>query len=69
VILVVCNVHSIELIKLLENLKGYYGPTVRIYLCIGGDNLVATPTITAESSAQDDRNGRPYQLYRHSFGP
>jgi hypothetical protein len=42
VILVNCNVHSIELIELLKNLKGYYGPTVRIYLCGGGDNLVAT---------------------------
>jgi hypothetical protein len=69
VILVNCNVHSIELIELLENLKGSYGPTVRIYLRGGGDNLVATATITAESSALDVRNGRHPQLYRPLFGP
>jgi len=69
VILVNCNVHSIELIELLENLKGYYGPTVRIYLRGGGDSPVATATITAESSAQDVRNRRHSQLYRPLFGP
>jgi hypothetical protein len=42
---------SVELIELLENLKGYYGPTVRIYLRRGGDNLFTTATTTAESSA------------------
>jgi hypothetical protein len=61
--------HSIELIELLENLKGYYGPTVRIYLRGGGDSLVATATITAESSALDVRNRRHPQLYRPLFGP
>jgi len=69
VILVNCNVHSIELIELLENLKGYYGPTDRIYLRGGGDNLVVTATITAESSALDVHNRRNSQLYRPLFGP
>ena len=63
-----CNVHSIELIELLENLKGYYRPTVCIYLR-SGDNLVGTVTITAESSALDVRNRRHSQLYRPLFGP
>jgi hypothetical protein len=26
------ELRSVELIELLENLKGYYGPTIRIYL-------------------------------------
>jgi hypothetical protein len=69
VILVNCNMHSIELIELLENLKGHYGPTVRIYLRGGGDNLVATATIIAESSALDVRNRRHPQLHRPLFGP